>query len=235
MSTWQLNPNSIAQQIKLFGNLSLVLLLHLLVIAALNNLRKSAKTDADERSYLQLFTINSKKPEPVPTEKPATSVITNPQLLRQQNTDTGRPAAEPTTSKAANPGPASFASNTAELPAAAAAVAESSAVISVDKLEQPDWRGELRKVYKQSRQEFELRDKVLPAAKRSDLDALAQKIAASAQTNRVGVYYENFVLPNGRPVTKVNTPYGSYCILLDNPGENPDLRLPKVPVSCGKF
>lgn len=235
MNTWQLNTNSVPQQIKLFGNLSLVLLLHLLLIWSFNNQRKSVKTEADEREHLQLFTVNLNKTQSAQAEKPDSSTTSARQHFRPRVSEPGQPAAEVQRPQAAQLSTATSASNTAELPGPVADIEESPAVIHPDKLEQSDLRGELRKIYRQTRQEFELRDKVLPAAKLSDLDVLAKKIAASAQTNRVGVYYENFVLPNGRPVTKVNTPYGSYCILLDKPGENPDLRLPKVPVTCGKF
>lgn len=235
MMIGQFNSNSLPQQIKLLSNLSLVLLLHFLVIWALNYQRKSFKPDVEADSYLQLFSVKLKTPESPPAEKSVTAASKSAPLIRQTKLSSGRQYAESKTARASEVKPADITNNTAEFAAPASVAEESPAAIREEKLGQADWRGEIRQIYRQTRKEFELRDKVMPAAKISDLDVLAQKIAASAQTNRVGVHYENFVLPNGRPVTKVNTPYGSYCILLDKPGENPDLRLPKVPVSCGKF
>lgn len=55
------------------------------------------------------------------------------------------------------------------------------------------------------------------------------------QVNREGVRYEKKFLFDGRPVSKVITPYGTYCIQHRKPGENPDLTPPPIPVSCGNL
>lgn len=40
---------------------------------------------------------------------------------------------------------------------------------------------------------------------------------------------------DGRPVSKVITPFGTYCIRHPKPGEKPELTPPALPVSCGRL
>lgn len=40
---------------------------------------------------------------------------------------------------------------------------------------------------------------------------------------------------DGRPVSKVITPFGTYCIRHPKAGENPELTPPALPVSCGRL
>lgn len=56
-----------------------------------------------------------------------------------------------------------------------------------------------------------------------------------ALINREGVKYEKKFLFDGRPVTKIITPYGTYCIRHRKPGDLPDSTPtpPATPVSCG--
>jgi hypothetical protein len=62
----------------------------------------------------------------------------------------------------------------------------------------------------------------------------AQK-AQQASSPREGVRYENKFLFDGRPVSKVITPYGTYCIRHYKPGELPELTPPATPVHCGNL
>ncbi len=232
-----INSGSIQDKIKSYGNLSLVLLLHLMVISGLSKLHKPLVSESEAKAYIEMLIIPERKVE----VKPPAEFVEKKSLIIQQSKHTiQRQTASSSNPQDKLPAPETQIrvqqTDAVEVKAAADLFASEGRQASdvKDNLKSV-WENDIKKIYRQTKHEFAQRDQVMPAAKVSDLDALARKIAGSAQTNRVGVYYENFVLPDGRPVTKVNTPYGSYCILLDKPGENPDLRLPKVPVTCAKF
>lgn len=60
-------------------------------------------------------------------------------------------------------------------------------------------------------------------------------VADAAQIPREGVKIENKHTYDDRPVSKVITPYGTYCIRHRKAGESPDLVPPPIPVSCGRL
>lgn len=64
---------------------------------------------------------------------------------------------------------------------------------------------------------------------------LRKKIAESATTIREGMREEHRFQFDGRPVTKVITPYGTYCIRHRKPGELPELTPPPVAMTCGNL
>ena len=80
--------------------------------------------------------------------------------------------------------------------------------------------------------DFETRDRVTLKPAASPMSKLGQKIAAAATTQREGYHEERLLLGDGRPVTKVITPYGTYCILHRKPGEIIGNALAAVPVTC---
>jgi hypothetical protein len=59
--------------------------------------------------------------------------------------------------------------------------------------------------------------------------------AIQASRAHEGVRYEKKFLFDGRPVTKVVTPYGTYCVRHRKPGESPELTPAIVPVHCGNL
>jgi len=77
-------------------------------------------------------------------------------------------------------------------------------------------------------------DGATPKKNESAYTKFAQK-ALQASSPREGVRYENKFLFDGRPVSKVITPYGTYCIRHRKPGELPELTPPATPVSCGNL
>lgn len=83
--------------------------------------------------------------------------------------------------------------------------------------------------------DFEARDRVTLKPPASPMSKLGQKIAAAATTQREGYHEERVLLGDGRPVTKVITPYGTYCILHRKPGEIIGNELAAVPVTCGNL
>lgn len=60
-------------------------------------------------------------------------------------------------------------------------------------------------------------------------------VADAAQIPREGVKIENKHTYDDRPVSKVKTPYGTYCIRHRKAGELPELVPPPVPSTCGRL
>jgi hypothetical protein len=60
-------------------------------------------------------------------------------------------------------------------------------------------------------------------------------LADAAQIPREGVIIEKKFAYDGRPVSKVKTPYGTYCVRHPKAGEKLELSPPPLPVSCGQL
>lgn len=60
-------------------------------------------------------------------------------------------------------------------------------------------------------------------------------IADAAQIQREGVIIEKKFAYDGRPVSKIKTPYGTYCVRHPKAGEKPELSPPPIAVSCGQL
>lgn len=60
-------------------------------------------------------------------------------------------------------------------------------------------------------------------------------VADAAQIQREGVIIEKKFAYDGRPVSKIKTPYGTYCVRHPKAGEKPELSPPPIPVSCGQL
>ncbi|MBR7745824.1 hypothetical protein [Undibacterium baiyunense] len=60
-------------------------------------------------------------------------------------------------------------------------------------------------------------------------------IADAAQIQREGVIVEKKFAYDGRPVSKIKTPYGTYCVRHPKAGEKPELSPPPIAVSCGQL
>lgn len=78
----------------------------------------------------------------------------------------------------------------------------------------------------------------LPGASERKSESISSQLnnqLGPALINREGVKYEKKFLFDGRPVTKIITPYGTYCIRHRKPGDLPELTPtpPATPVSCG--
>jgi hypothetical protein len=57
----------------------------------------------------------------------------------------------------------------------------------------------------------------------------------AAQVQREGVIIEKKFAYDGRPVSKVKTPYGTYCVRHPKAGEKLELSPPPLRVSCGQL
>lgn len=60
-------------------------------------------------------------------------------------------------------------------------------------------------------------------------------IVDAAQIQREGVIIEKKFAYDGRPVSKIKTPYGTYCVRHPKAGEKLELSPPPLPVTCGQL
>jgi hypothetical protein len=68
-----------------------------------------------------------------------------------------------------------------------------------------------------------------------NLKKFSNALADAAQVQREGVIIEKKFAYDGRPVSKVKTPYGTYCVRHPKAGEKLDLSPPPLRVSCGEL
>lgn len=67
------------------------------------------------------------------------------------------------------------------------------------------------------------------------MQKFSHALADAAQIPREGVVIEKKFAYDGRPVSKVKTPYGTYCVRHPKAGEKPELSPPPLPVTCGQL
>jgi len=71
----------------------------------------------------------------------------------------------------------------------------------------------------------------------SATQASSQKFARTLKegetVNRDATYVENKNLFDGRPVSKVHTPFGTYCLQHRKPGERDEFVPKTIPMTCG--
>jgi hypothetical protein len=82
--------------------------------------------------------------------------------------------------------------------------------------------------------EFQQQEKNLKT-KPDSIKQFGNAVADAAQIPREGVKIENKHTYDDRPVSKVKTPYGTYCIRHRKAGELPELVPPPVPSTCGRL
>jgi hypothetical protein len=85
------------------------------------------------------------------------------------------------------------------------------------------------------KEEFKKQDKRLSSTP-GGIEKFKLALANAAIVNRDGVRIENKNLFDGRPVSKVITPFGTYCILHPKAGEKLELTPSSaVPMNCGRL
>jgi hypothetical protein len=94
---------------------------------------------------------------------------------------------------------------------------------------------DVRKISMSMKEDFEKSERFSIRPAESRYIVLQKKIAESATTIREGTREEHKFQSDGRPVTKVITPFGTYCIRHRKPGESPELVPPSIPVTCGNL
>jgi hypothetical protein len=72
-------------------------------------------------------------------------------------------------------------------------------------------------------------------SKQASMKKFSNAIADAVQIPREGLVIEKKFAYDGRPVSKVKTPYGTYCIRHPKAGEKLELSPPSLPVSCGQL
>ncbi|MFZ6742936.1 hypothetical protein ACO0LC_06930 [Undibacterium sp. JH2W] len=86
--------------------------------------------------------------------------------------------------------------------------------------------------YKSLGKDFEYRDRVSAKAPAAPMSKFGAAVMSSSTVMRESYKHEVHILGDGRPVSKVITPYGTYCILHRKPGEIIGNELATVPVTC---
>ncbi|MFZ6872559.1 hypothetical protein ACO0LF_10865 [Undibacterium sp. Di27W] len=86
--------------------------------------------------------------------------------------------------------------------------------------------------YKSLGKDFEYRDRVSIKAPTAPMSKFGAAVMSSSTVMRESYKHEVHILGDGRPVSKVITPYGTYCILHRKPGEIIGNELATVPVTC---
>lgn len=88
------------------------------------------------------------------------------------------------------------------------------------------------------KEDFLKQEKNFRADSKSSSEAMkkfSNAIADAAQIQREGVIVEKKFAYDGRPVSKIKTPYGTYCVRHPKAGEKPELSPPPIAVSCGQL
>jgi len=94
---------------------------------------------------------------------------------------------------------------------------------------------DVREIFNGLKKDFQEHERFASKASTDPIAKMGERIALSGTVNRVGVKHEVHILGDGRPVSKVITPFGTYCILHRKPGEIIGNELATVPVTCGKL
>ena len=92
-----------------------------------------------------------------------------------------------------------------------------------------------REIFDKLKKDFQYRDQVSSKAVLAPMEKLGASIKASSTVMREGYKHEVHILGDGRPVSKVITPYGTKCILHRKPGEIIGNEMATVPVTCGNL
>lgn len=92
-----------------------------------------------------------------------------------------------------------------------------------------------RGIFNSLKKDFQYRDQVSAKAAPAAMEKFGAAVQASSTVMRESYKHEVHILGDGRPVSKVITPFGTYCILHRKPGEIIGNELPTVPVTCGNL
>ncbi|MES2039238.1 MAG: hypothetical protein V4495_15495 [Pseudomonadota bacterium] len=92
-----------------------------------------------------------------------------------------------------------------------------------------------RGIFNGLKKDFQYRDQVSAKVAPAAMEKFAAAVQASSTVMRESYKHEVHILGDGRPVSKVITPFGTYCILHRKPGEIIGNELPTTPVTCGNL
>lgn len=74
-----------------------------------------------------------------------------------------------------------------------------------------------------------------PKSNTESMKKFSNALADAALIQREGVIIEKKFAYDGRPVSKIKTPYGTYCVRHPKAGEKLELAPPPLPVTCGQL
>ncbi|MFZ6777295.1 hypothetical protein ACO0LD_10765 [Undibacterium sp. Ji83W] len=92
-----------------------------------------------------------------------------------------------------------------------------------------------RDIFNGLKKDFQYRDQVSAKAAPAAMEKFGAAVQSSSTVMRESYKHEVHILGDGRPVSKVITPFGTYCILHRKPGEIIGNELRTVPVTCGNL
>lgn len=92
-----------------------------------------------------------------------------------------------------------------------------------------------RDIFNGLKKDFQYRDQVSAKPARAAMEKFGTAVQVSSTVMRESYKHEVHILGDGRPVSKVITPFGTYCILHRKPGEIIGNELPTIPVTCGNL
>lgn len=72
-------------------------------------------------------------------------------------------------------------------------------------------------------------------SQQASIRKFSNAIADAAKIPREGVIIEKKFAYDGRPVSKIKTPYRTYCVRHPKAGEKLELSPPPLPVTCGEL
>lgn len=91
---------------------------------------------------------------------------------------------------------------------------------------------DVKTITKSMKEEFEKRDQTM---RKKPFQEFGEAITDASLINHVGNKIESKHMYDGRPVSKVITPFGTYCIRHPKAGEKLELTPPAIPVTCGRL
>lgn len=92
-----------------------------------------------------------------------------------------------------------------------------------------------REIFNGLKKDFQYRDQFSVKAAPSAMGKFGAALKSASAIMRDSYKHEVQILGDGRPVSEVTTPYGTYCIAHRKPGEILGNELPAVPGACVKF
>ncbi|MBC3935188.1 hypothetical protein [Undibacterium rugosum] len=167
-------------------------------------------------------------PEPAWDANVSTSAQRNPERMRQRTVS----ATSQVSSATQTPTKEQLQS---EPEHAVAVESANSATSAIPAPASTELKRDVRGLFSGLKKEFDARDRVLTAAEKSAFAKFADQIARSGTVNHEGVKHELHIMGDGRPVSKIITPFGTYCIMHRKPGELLGNEMPTIPMSCGNL
>ncbi|WP_423030206.1 hypothetical protein [Undibacterium sp. Tian12W] len=92
-----------------------------------------------------------------------------------------------------------------------------------------------REIINGLKKDFQYRDQVSAKSAPAAMEKFGAAVQSSSTVMRESYKHEVHILGDGRPVSKVITPFGTYCILHRKPGEIIGNELATIPVTCGNL